>query len=588
MNNISNLYFRRFVSYACTIIMIAICIFVSIDTKLFMYASLSRTLLMEMLILLMTLFVFLYDLYDGKKILSFLCNNKIYAFIAIWIVYILIHGNMSMETEFYRTYYLCVSLFSILIISFLLYTNIIMRSVIENGLLLILLINVLFVFGQYFGLLDTLNDFIIITGANENPNVTAIYIVGCLPLVLKRNVDKQNTFFSVSLLFASLLAIVLLRCRTAYIGIIVELSVFLLTRKHYITKILRSKFSFLILFLLVLSLSVFLVKLYTIKRDSSDSRLFIWKLSSEMIWNKPFGYGYGMFEKNYNLFQSDYFRNFHGTKRESEIAGFVNMPYNDFVEQGVEGGIIGMLFLLVFYFICIFRAKHNKDILCQCVFSAYLVMSLTNFLYSSVPPWWLLMCHVSLLDNDIGSSFTLKRRVPLLHILVIPIIICLTYKLMEITLSQMKLAAYFKYISHGNILPKSQLLVLKDKIGTSEVYWNVCALNNFKGGDYKSAVCNLKQAMRYTSMLKDFEVMYYSYKNNMMEDKGITYIDTLFYMQPSLLKPKLLLMQYYDRIGNYEKSLKYAYDIIATKARVDNSESFKIRQEAFLYINLKK
>lgn len=56
----------------------------------------------------------LYDLYDGKKILSFLCNNKIYAFIAIWIVYILIHGNMSMETEFYRTYYLCVSLFSTL------------------------------------------------------------------------------------------------------------------------------------------------------------------------------------------------------------------------------------------------------------------------------------------------------------------------------------------------------------------------------------------------------------------------------------------------------------------------------------------
>lgn len=271
----------------------------------------------------------LYDLYDGKKILSFLCNNKIYAFIAIWIVYILIHGNMSMETEFYRTYYLCVSLFSTLIISFLLYTNIIMRSVIENCLLLILLINVLFVFGQYFGLLDTLNDYIIITGANENPNVTAIYIVGCLPLVLKRNVDKQNTFFSVSLLFASLLAIVLLRCRTAYIGIIVELSVFLLTRKRYITKILRSKFSFLILFLLVLSLSVFLVKLYTIKRDSSDSRLFIWKLSSEMIWNKPFGYGYGMFEKKYNLFQSDYFRNFHGTKRESEIAGFVNMPIDN-------------------------------------------------------------------------------------------------------------------------------------------------------------------------------------------------------------------------------------------------------------------
>ena len=54
--------------------------------------------------------------------------------------------------------------------------------------------------------------------------------------------------------------------------------------------------------------------------------MLIWKLSTEMMAGKPSGYGYGLFEKNYNLRQADYFANREYTDTEKRNSDFVNMP----------------------------------------------------------------------------------------------------------------------------------------------------------------------------------------------------------------------------------------------------------------------
>jgi hypothetical protein len=42
---------------------------------------------------------------------------------------------------------------------------------------------------------------------------------------------------------------------------------------------------------------------------SADARVVVWKISAEMIIQRPLlGYGYGSFERNYSLFQSNYFK----------------------------------------------------------------------------------------------------------------------------------------------------------------------------------------------------------------------------------------------------------------------------------------
>ncbi|WP_350629501.1 O-antigen ligase family protein, partial [Acinetobacter baumannii] len=64
-----------------------------------------------------------------------------------------------------------------------------------------------------------------------------------------------------------------------------------------------------VLFLFVVMFLFAGYSLYKMKINSSDGRIFFWKNSVQMVMENPLGYGYGMFEKEYNLKQSAYFQN---------------------------------------------------------------------------------------------------------------------------------------------------------------------------------------------------------------------------------------------------------------------------------------
>ena len=59
-------------------------------------------------------------------------------------------------------------------------------------------------------------------------NVTAMYLAGCVPLIVHRLRCPDRKVAYVLFLVLALFAVVLLRCRTAYIGLAVEAAVFFL------------------------------------------------------------------------------------------------------------------------------------------------------------------------------------------------------------------------------------------------------------------------------------------------------------------------------------------------------------------------
>lgn len=208
---------------------------------------------------------------------------------------------------------------------------------------------------QYFGFIPSLDSLFKVTGSNVNPNVTAMFLAMAVPallLVLFNPIKVSNLYrvLSTTSIILCLIALILLQCRTAFIGTAVS-TVLIINHQFQLLHKLQTKFSKPIIILIVATTlcltAIAFTLLYHHKQASSDGRLFIWKISLQAIAHKPIlGSGYGQFEHDYNLAQAKYFATGTATKQEIRNASYVHMSYNEFLENLFEGGIIGLVLFL--------------------------------------------------------------------------------------------------------------------------------------------------------------------------------------------------------------------------------------------------
>lgn len=578
----------KYVANRCCVVTITLLLLIyvsaTVDTHLFVYPSLSRSLISELLILSLTTIALLFCILKKRCFI----NSKETWFVITWISFIIIHYAFVYPHEQYRTMYLVVSLLLIPTVSVVLRCHLISRTQCENIILFVAIIQIIFVFAQWAGLIASDNIYFTLTGSNENPTVTSLYLVGCVPIIAARVYRGGCRILHISFLLLCLVTIGVLRCRTAYIGLSVELLVTIVVFFKKCNIGIPKSYKLPFLFVLLLMVTSLGFKLYDIKRDSADGRILIWKISSNMIMEKPQGYGYGLFEKYYNLRQSDYFAQGNGTDKERVLADFVFMPYNDFLEHGVEGGVIGLTFLVAFYVLVIISAKRKHDVVCLSVFIAFAVMSLTNFIYSSIQPWLLLMLYASFVtsENTIKEKVVLKRTC--ISIIIICVILVCTPVLFRMLRGQMKLFEYKERIMKGGYISDDDFAIIKNSIGTSEAYWTLRAYNGFLKQKYSQAAIDILESQKYTSSPQSMEMIYHAYRLADNEEQGIRYVEKLRNMIPHLLRPKLLLMQYYDRHGNIDKALCFAREIVDCHSKVDNEKSRRIYSIAYNYLRSHK
>lgn len=87
--------------------------------------------------------------------------------------------------------------------------------------------------------------------------------------------------------------------------------------------------------------------LYLWKRDSADGRILIWKNTARMIGIHPLaGCGFGHFAGAYGESQADYFAENRHSVRETFVAGNPDDAFNEYLQIGAEGGIIGGILFL--------------------------------------------------------------------------------------------------------------------------------------------------------------------------------------------------------------------------------------------------
>lgn len=499
-------------------------------------------------------------------------------------VYVAIYSTF-IPSENYKVLYLLITILWGVILSISISQKLIDWRFIQNSIIGISIVNILAIVLQFIGFMPSANPYFLITGCAENPSETAIFLTCCLVIVFSRLKERKEIILYKVLLFVIILCLFMLRCRTAIIGCVIISAYYLYQdRKLYLKNLSEFKQRTISLFIGLIFISL-LTGLYKYKQDSSEGRLFIWKTSLNMLLDMPMGYGYGLYEKNYNLKQASLYNMGKMSKDEIENANYITVAYNDIIEHGVEGGIIGSLFFVLFfiYTMLIAYKKHDEEgfILIMTV----LLMSMINYITNAIQVWVLLTSVygkiVSNTDKEIIESP--KHKITSLVILSISVLLCV--KELTFIKTQFKLAKYKKSERSCNTSNLDNSLDrLQKTIGTSEAFYKTRAVDQMNSGNFNKALIDLNVARQYTSSPEIYYLLHICHMKIGDEVKDIEVLKTLMGILPHSLRPRLLLMQCYDNTGNINEALKYAHGIMKMEVKIKSENANVIKEQAKEYL----
>jgi O-antigen ligase len=221
---------------------------------------------------------------------------------------------------------------------------------------------------QFFGILPSHHELFKITGSFFNPGPYAGYLASAFPVILglclfnpsiRLPAETKSLSRLTNLITLKSLAVVLIFCmclvllathsRAALIAVLIS-AFYLFSIKFKPYEHIRTYFGSLIkrilLFITLLILLVLsLTGLYHLNKESVDGRFLIWKVSMNMIRDKPVsGYGFDQFKAHYMNYQASYFEQ-NQASEEAMVAGDSNYAFNELLQVSVENGVPGLVMI---------------------------------------------------------------------------------------------------------------------------------------------------------------------------------------------------------------------------------------------------
>lgn len=105
------------------------------------------------------------------------------------------------------------------------------------------------------------------------------------------------------------------------------------------------------------------IALFSMKKDSANGRLFMWKISSHAIADRPMaGYGYHNFAYAYGTAQEAYFATGDYSEQEELVAGSPEYAFNEYLQVAIIWGIPALLIIVLFIGFCLWRGIAERKI----------------------------------------------------------------------------------------------------------------------------------------------------------------------------------------------------------------------------------
>lgn len=345
------------------------------------------------------------------------------------------------------------------------------------------------------------------------------------------------------------------------------------------------RYLFIVTLFLLVTASFFF---YYQKKDSANGRLLIWKVSCEMIKDKPlFGHGYGSFKAKYMDYQAQYFINNPNSKYHS-LADNVQHPFNEFIKVTVEFGIIGItaLGVIILFILKRFNKPDNEfKSLALSGFMAYIAFAFFSYPLQYISIWLLLILYLSFLFHPMEVK--IENKIIKLGIRMIVITTCcigLVY-----VLGQIKAELKWKEIAIKSLngetvemLPEYKKLYPTLKSNPFFLYNYGAELN--VAGKYDESITVLTQCQK---RFNDYDLQllladnYYK-KGDFL--KATQILEHASNMIPCRFSPLDQLLQIYIDTGQEEKAHKIAMEIIDKKVKIPSLTINRIKNEAMEYI----
>jgi hypothetical protein len=327
-------------------------------------------------------------------------------------------------------------------------------------------------------------------------------------------------------------------------------------------------------------------KLYHFKKDSADGRFFLWKLATEMISDKPLGYGYGTIVNSYNKAQSVYFQTHITTRQEQNTAEFIYNLMNDCLEMAVMGGIAGGILYLAFVSSILYCGlKHWKtDFYAFLGVLTFAIMGLVNFAFFA-PQVVLLFAYYSAISTK--NAKTLCEIRPNKNTFLVCGLVFL-FVACGYIYARYKVNAAYKLLDNKDITgAKTQLQKLK-LFTSNEIYHRCFGDCYFIEKDFEKSLHYYSKAVEYAYQPKILIKMANCEFYLQNDEQALAYLHSASNIQPVLFEPHYCEMMIYLNEKNVEKAQEKANFIMKKEIKFTNKKIDFYKEKAYRVLKIKE
>lgn len=327
--------------------------------------------------------------------------------------------------------------------------------------------------------------------------------------------------------------------------------------------------------LILICLCTYLISgLYSYKKDSADGRILIWKISLEMVKDKPIlGYGFDGFRKNYMNYQAAYLQEKQLPETINNLADDNHHAFNEFLRIIIEQGIIGVIILFIFLTTIgytIYKYKLYIDTVSRTIISC-----LTALLFFSYP---LSTFHINALIVILLAGLACSSQdTPIWKLQIRSISLIIPYSIIFF-ISSVYLFSYSKANSdwlntlkgvytNDNILEEA-----RKKLSGNPYFLSTYGKYLNKKKRYSKAASILSQSIKeYPSYYTVMELGI-SYKAQKKYTEAMHCFYKAMHMIPHKIKPLYFMMELYYDQKDYKSAIQLSNRILCKQPKIRSSE----------------